>query len=496
MIDNKKAPLVTTNNAEDLDSQSKDIDKKVIITLNSIRNIPNEAISIKSHSDVLADLLNEIQEINYRDYLQIPEEVDIKQKHIVVAVIKYLLEIAKAKKWNLCKTYDYTYIYNGAYWQKMDKDDLKKFLGDVALKTGCQDYESRHYEFKDKLLKQFLTEAHLPKPEPNPNIILINLINGTFEFTANGGKIRPFNPNDFLTYQLQFNFDPNAKAPKFLNYLHTVLPDESSRKVLQEFSGYIFTKINLEKMLMLTGTGANGKSVFFNILTALLGKQNVLTYSLGLFKDENNRAMLVDKLVNYSSEKGNELNPDTLKALVSGEPLQARLKYGNSFTMYNQVRFIVNANELPKEVEQTEAYFRRYLIIPFDVTIPECDRDSELAKKIIETELNGVFNWLLIGLKRIIELKNFSPCSKSIEAINNFKKQSDSVALFIEEFNYTTSDDEKKPIAELYSQYKIFCNDDNYRPVGKNKFSARLENKGFIKTRLSGGTSAYFIDIK
>jgi putative DNA primase/helicase len=51
--------------------------------------------------------------------------------------------------------------------------------------------------------------------------------------------------------------------------------------------------------------------------------------------------------------------------------------------MYNQVRFIVNANELPKEVEQTEAYFRRYLIIPFDVTIPECDRDSELAKKII-----------------------------------------------------------------------------------------------------------------
>jgi putative DNA primase/helicase len=47
----------------------------------------------------------------------------------------------------------------------------------------------------------------------------------------------------------------------------------------------------------------------------------------------------------------------------------------------NRVRFIVNANELPRETEKTEAYFRRYLMVPFNVTIPEVKRDIDLAKK-------------------------------------------------------------------------------------------------------------------
>jgi putative DNA primase/helicase len=57
---------------------------------------------------------------------------------------------------------------------------------------------------------------------------------------------------------------------------------------------------------MLTGSGANGKSVFFNVLRALVGKENILTYSMGMFGHEYNRAKLTNVLVNYSSEKGTE----------------------------------------------------------------------------------------------------------------------------------------------------------------------------------------------
>ncbi len=131
----------------------------------------------------------------------------------------------------------------------------------------------------------------------------------------------------------------------------------------------------------------------------------MLTYSMSSYSHEYSRAKLPDILLNYSSEKGTELNPDIFKALVSGEPLQARHPYGRVFTIRNTVRFIVNANELPKETEQTEAYFRRFLIIPFEVTIPESQRDIFLAEKIIKTELGGVFNWLLVGLNRIMVQK-------------------------------------------------------------------------------------------
>lgn len=228
----------------------------------------------------------------------------------------------------------------------------------------------------------------------------------------------------------------------------------------------------------------------------MVGKENLLTYSLGLFSHEYNRAKLTNVLLNYSSEKGTELNPDTFKALVSGEPLQAREPYGKSFTLRNKVRFIINANELPKETEQTEAYFRRFLIIPFDVKINDAVKDIHLADRIIKNELTGVFNWLLTGLNRLVDRDKFTECSKANTALSDFRKQSDSVALFTDEFNYITSSTNKEALSDLYNRYKVFCGDDGYKPCGKNKFSTRLENKGFERTRLTGGASAFFIETK
>ena len=447
----------------------------------------------KKHSEVLANLLEEIQPINFGEYLELPEDEAVKQKHIIVAVVKNIQEVAQNRQWNLSQAYDYTYVYNGAFWQQLDKDDMKTFLGKAAIKMGSPEYESRHYEFKEKLLKQFLTDAHLPPPPNDPGKILINLQNGTFEFTQDGWTLRQYDPVDFLTYQLPFAYNEDDTCPMFDKYLMEVLPDEGSRDILQEFSGYIFTKMKLEKLLMLTGSGANGKSVFFNIISALVGKDNLLTYSMGLFAHEYNRAKLTNVLLNYSSEKGTELNPDIFKTLISGEALHAREPYGKPFTLSNTVRFIINANELPKETEQSEAFFRRYLIVPFDVKIPENKRDIELAEKIIRKELAGVFNWLLVGLNRIVKEKKFSACDKADRALSEFRRQSDNVALFLDERNYKTSIKEKIALTDLYYSYRLFCKNDGYMPVGKNKFSVRLENKGFERTRLTGGHAAFFI---
>ena len=448
----------------------------------------------KEPTKVLEELLNEISTIETREYLNLPENVEVRQKHILVAVIKHLLEVAKEKKWNLAKVYDYVYVFNGEFWQQLDKEDLKSFLGIAAVNMGFPDYDVRHYEFRDKLLKQFLSDGYLPAPPRQPDKVLINLQNGTMEFTSTGWKLRDFNPKDFLTYQLPFRYDPEATCPLYDRYLSEVLPDESSRMVLQEFAGYIFTNLNLEKMLLLVGQGSNGKSVFFNIVSAIVGRENMLNFTLGMFGHEYNRAKLTNVLLNYSSEKGTELNPDTFKALVSGEPLQAREPYGKPFTLSNKVRFIINANELPRETEHTQAYFRRYLIVPFDVTIAEDKRDIDLADKIIASELSGVFNWLLQGLERILDQRKFTHCEASEKALEDFRLKSDSVALFLEELFLIQSESVKVPLFSLYKNYRSFCLDDGYRPVGKNKFSTRLEKKGFEKTRMNNGATAFFME--
>lgn len=418
---------------------------------------------------------------------------EIKQKHYVVCIISELLKIAENSNWNLCQCYDYVYIYNGAYWKQLSKDDLKYFLGEAAIKFGYPEIDAKHHLFKDELLKQFITQAHLPTPEHDPNRILINLKNGTFEFTGSKWNLKAFDPKDFLTYQLPFSFDPGAGCNLFDTYLEKVLPDIDSRLILQEFAGFIFTKLNLEKCLILTGGGSNGKSVFFNILTALVGTENTLSYSMGLFNHEYNRAKLTNVLLNYSSEKGTDLNVEIFKALISGEPLQAREPYGKPFSINNKVKFIMNCNELPKETESTEAYFRRYIIIPFDVKISEAERDINLAEKIISNELAGVFNWLLVGLERLLKNKKFTESERVNHALSEFKRQADNVALFIDEYEYKPCTQRKQPLTELFGYYKNFCIENGYKPLGKNNFSNRVESKGFEATRLNDGSKGFYL---
>lgn len=271
--------------------------------------------------------------------------------------------------------------------------------------------------------------------------------------------------------------------------MNEVLPDVSSQLVLAEYIGYIFTKhLKLEKALLLYGNGANGKSVFFEVVTALLGKQNVSNYTLQSITDEKGyqRAMLQNSLVNYGSEISDKLNSDIFKQLVSVEPIEARLPYGQPFEINSYAKLIFNCNKLPKDVEQTNAYFRRFLIIPFDVTITDDKKDVDLAKKIITNELSGVFNWVLEGLNRLLKNKDFSKCDAAKKAVEQYKIESDSVKLFIRDEGYKKSVEEYILLKDLYNKYRIFCNEDGYRPVNKSNFKKRLlsDNYHFEKKNI------------
>ena len=327
------------------------------------------------------------------------------------------------------------------------------------------------------------------------NRILINLKNGTFEINDSGnGTLRPTNKADFLKYQLSFEYNPDAKCPIFERYLNISLPDKSAQNVLAEYIGYVFApNLKLEKALILYGSGSNGKSVFFDIISALLGTQNVCSYSIDMLCEPNGyyRAMIANKLINYASEIGKRFEVDKFKQLCSGEPIEARLPYGEPFQIRNYARLVFNANQLPKDIEQTNAYFRRFLIIPFSVAIPPEQQDVELAKKIIDNELSGVFNWVLNGLDRIVRQKAFSRCDAVEKEVEQYRRESDSVEMFIDDNNYQKSNYYDKPLKDLYFEYRSYCFDVGNKSCSLKTFSARLRDKGFDLKRTGIGQIIY-----
>lgn len=455
-----------------------------------------------THDLVLREILDSLQPIVFRDVAGLKPDEEISQKIQIVLTVREVLKIANKLNCGLCLHLGFIYSYNGECWQLLEREVLKMCLAECAEKLSVNGITADYHKFKDELYKQFLAVAHLPKPETTGKEVLINFQNSTGEITKDGIKLHPFSRADFLTYQLSFAYDESATYTKWQAFLDEVLPErdkdgnvidegKSRQKVLAEYIAYIFTRLKLEKTLILFGTGANGKSVFFEVIYALLGKENISNYSLESLGDQYYRAMLANKLLNYSSEISNRLQAEKFKQLTSGEPIEARLPYGQPMTLTNYAKLAFNTNELPKDVEHTEAFFRRFLIIPFDVTVPEEKRNPNLANEIIEAELSGVFNWILEGLNRLLQQGKFSKCDAAQKAVESYRVESDSVAMFVDEYGYQKSADGYESLKDLYSNYKNFCLDNGFRPVHSRNLIKRLESLGFETDKRNFGKIIY-----
>lgn len=444
----------------------------------------------KETPEILDELLKNITAKSPKDAAGLDDDFKIKEKDLVVIVVDYVLNVAKKNNWPMARYQNKCFVFTGTFWKQITDDELKWFLFKSAQKINVEKLTADHFIFRNNLLNQFYGAGFFNLPKSDKTETKINLANGTFVITKEKQYLKPFDANDFMLYKLDFDYNPDQDAPKFQKYLDRVLPDKSRQMVLSEYMGYVFVKnsvLKLEKALILYGDGHNGKSVFFDIILKALGTENISNYSLQSLTDEKgyHRSMLSDKILNYASEISTKLNQTTFKMLVSGEPIEARQIYGRPFILTDYARLIFNTNVLPKDIENNEGFFRRFLIIPFDQVITEQEKDVDLANSIIRNELSGVFNWILDGLKRVLEQGGFTKSEAIENALKEFKLNSDSVNLFLDDGNYRPSEDKYISLKTFYEYYREYCKESGYTACSLKTFAARLRGYNYEITRKS-----------
>lgn len=459
-----------------------------------MQNQENNKKVIIHHAQMMIEILKIIGAV---DFQNITGKMKVPIKEYKIVAVKQLLTAVKSRGWSIGCINEKYYGYNGASWREYKPDDIKWLLVNAAEKMGIPPMLACDADFVENMIEQFLVDGILlsSDDESNENVC-INLKNGTYEVSQNTRGLKHFDSKDNLFYQLSFHYDADAQAPKFQKYLDDVLPDMECQKLLAEYIGYSFTRtsvLKLEKVLLLYGSGANGKSVFFDVINALLGWQNCTSYTLTSLTDDKgySRAKIANKLVNYCSEISTKMDVETFKILSSGEPTEARLPYEHPLIIRNYAKLIFNCNSLPREVEVTNAFFRRLLIIPFTQTIPEEKQDKELATKIIAEELPGVLNWVLLGLERILTQRKFSQCKASKNAVAQYNKDSDSLQVFLEDAGYEKSDTEYVKQNELYDRYKKYCGKVGLHALGIIKFGQRCDALRFKRVSKAFGKAVY-----
>lgn len=417
-------------------------------------------------------------------------EVDDEIKEITI-VLK-LLEILESQNYRIGLFEDGNYrIYTPKteYWAKLNKSLISHFLCDVAERSGLNRAVSLKKNTRELLLDHFNLHAFIPMPTKSVDKVLICLENGTYEISNDFVGLREHRASDMLFNKLPFQYIEGAKCPMFIKFLEKCLPEEDARMALAEISAYpLYPQLNLEKVAVLQGPGRTGKSTFQNIIVSLYGQDNVCSYALASLcspsaTSDYNRARLPDYLLNYSSEMGAKgCDTNLVKKMISREQVEARHPYGKSFMVKDYCPMMFNVNELPP-MENTSAFWWRFEMFPFHNVVKDSEINPDFASEIIANELPGVFNWLLVGLHRLMTNRKLTYSKLCSEAKDRLRKENDPVASFLEDMGYEPSRDDYVFSTTLFNEFTEFCKENNYKSklMSRTTFLRRIEeNKIYV----------------
>jgi putative DNA primase/helicase len=320
---------------------------------------------------------------------------------------------------------------------------------------------------------------------------LLNVANGTVELTS--GQLRQHRREDLITNMADVAFDPAAECELWDAFLWRVTDrNEELYKYLQRFVGYLLVGDTSEQCLhFLYGSGANGKSVFCEVLMRLLGDYAVaaspdlimLKRHSGIPNDVARLRGVRAALMNETSQ-GARFDEAKLKDLTGGDTLTARFLHQEFFDFTPTHRIVIRGNHKPAINGTDEGIWRRLRLVPFTVSIPPDEQDRDLLHKLT-AELPGILNWALAGC-RDWQADGLKPPAIIADAVRQYREESDTLGRFIVECCETQKLAQVKS-SVLFKRYQEFAQAAGERWIPSKDLPHEMQRRGYGWKRTNAG---------
>ena len=387
-------------------------------------------------------------------------------------------------------------MYHEGYYQAFSDRHYLKLLEEQI------EYYFKGRRFKAKEVLEIVKDRHYERNQQvniNPN--LINVKNGILDIE--NMTLNPHTPEIISTYQINANYDKNAKCDKFMKFLNDVLvkeddlvPDTQLIEIVRCFIGYcLYTDIPYHECLMLYGGGRNGKSVLIFVISELFKDLVSFVHFEDVGINRFATSDLVGKLINVSSEFGVNAKIDDgfVKKIIAGDVIRAERKGQDAFNFKPIAKHIVATNSLPRSRDKSLGFFSRFCIVPFHRTFLPKEEIKNIAnedlkdrclvrnpsiEQELKREMDGIFLWAINGLKQLLREKEF-PYSEQVTKIKTaFIVHCSSVEMFFNERIDDSDCTAEETLKDLYKDYIKYCMEYKTPPISNRRFSAEIKNLG------------------
>lgn len=285
----------------------------------------------------------------------------------------------------------------------------------------------------------------------SPGLEKVNLLNGLYNLVEH--KLEPHD-SDFLSpIQMGFEYDPSAECPVWDAYIkgdgkYPGAFSEDCQHIPAEMLAWLMTpNTSSNRVLLFKGGGSNGKSILLHGMQAALGGiQNMGANTLTSL--ESNRfapISLVGKLANFCGDLPQEIAKESyiLKSISGQDTITVEGKGREPFKVKIFARLIASANHLPKCVDVSEGWFRRWWIVPMEAKFQEDPlKDRQLRYDMTrQAELSGLFNRALKSFESV--------CLRGLTVSKSMLEQEDALRLQNEP---TSLEDIQKYVDEWYHE--------------------------------------------
>lgn len=323
--------------------------------------------------------------------------------------------------------------------------------------------------------------------QADPKYIAFN--NGIYNLET--GELGDFDSDIVITNKIPHDYNPDAYNETMDSVLNKVsCNDNQIRVLLEEMAGFcLYRRNELRKAFILIGDKANGKSTFLDCIVNMVGEDNTSALDLSELKDRFRGSEIVGKLLNAGDDISENFINDTaiFKKVVSGERITTEKKGVDAFKFTNYCKFIFSANTIPRMKDKTGAVLDRLIIIPFNATFSKKDPDYDphiKSKLNTEDAMEYLLQLSLAGLRRVLKHNGFSECEKAKEELEKYHEKNDPLIGFIKDLDFEI-DVVNQPSKDVYTSYKIYCNDNNLTPLAHCAFSESLKRIYNLETKVT-----------